>query len=326
MKRKSNKKKHLTQIRPHVADEFASNMKDVAVKYQIPVHSFNATKAHVEGFSSSDRKLADPSRVRSLTHSLLTVVSWTKTKQIYRFSDSLLDEFFENRSLAFPVSGLHMPYTTVYFEPEHIILLDYLNILGAYFTIGDVTKEGKLRCCLSLLFYHEEDDNKEKQIMSFGSFVDPQMTMADAVGDVSNIALQFGMKGDDYKAFVSIVEMFFMCAAYISSEQPDVTMKEKISGQYHPKSGGGKLKKTSIQNWDVGYRIVKDRKTNESNTFHTRNVKSVSYHVRPHTRKAHWHTYWTGKNRTVAKVRWVRDIDVNPKLGNSVAVVHSIHS
>lgn len=330
MKRKSNKKKRMAQIYPHMADEYATNMKDIAQNSNIPTDSFDTAFRHFKRSFEDDTKQLNRQtsmlRAHSTAHMMLSMVSWTKTKQIYRFSDSLMNEFFENRLLNFPISSLHMPFPTVYFELESPILLDEFKIMGAYFTFGDAQKDGKERCCLTLLYFSPSDEFKEANSLTFGTFVASETKMKDVANEVAQSVLQYGFVNKDYATMLELFEVFFMCAAYISSEQPDIIMKEKVSGQYHSKSRSGKIRKTSVQNWDVGYRIVKERKTSSIASTSSNNTAVASYHVRPHIRKAHWHTYWTGPGRTIPKVRWVRDTDVNRNLSDSVAVVHLIDS
>lgn len=149
--------------------------------------------------------------------------------------------------------------------------------------------------------------------------------MADVAAEVAKSFFQFGFENKDYELILELFEVFFMCAAYISSDQPDVTKKKKISGRYHHQSENGKLRKTSVQNWDVGYWIVQERtETARVKTF-SNDSKISSYHVCLHMQKAHWHTYWTGQGRTISKIRWIHDTDVNKNLGDSTTVVHLIN-
>ena len=45
---------------------------------------------------------------------------------------------------------------------------------------------------------------------------------------------------------------------------------------------------------------------------------------RPHVRRAHWHTYWTGAGRTTAKVRWVHPILINADQGEVTPTVRKV--
>lgn len=45
---------------------------------------------------------------------------------------------------------------------------------------------------------------------------------------------------------------------------------------------------------------------------------------RPHVRRAHWHTYWTGEGRSNLKVRWLHPILVNADLGETTPTVRRI--
>jgi len=46
---------------------------------------------------------------------------------------------------------------------------------------------------------------------------------------------------------------------------------------------------------------------------------------RPHARKAHWHTYWTGEGRTIPVLKWVSTALINMDTSQELPqVTHSV--
>jgi hypothetical protein len=64
------------------------------------------------------------------------------------------------------------------------------------------------------------------------------------------------------------------------------------------------------RNWDVGVRIgaaLRRHQQFEQNN-HTKDTHS---NLRPHLRRAHWHTYKTGVGRSESILKWLSPIPVN---------------
>jgi hypothetical protein len=79
--------------------------------------------------------------------------------------------------------------------------------------------------------------------------------------------------------------------------------------------------------WDVGFVVgselrarpawrAPEKETDEDTTGRKR--------PRPHARMAHWHVFWTGKGRTIPRVRWVYAIRVAGYQGDLVPTLHPV--
>ena len=61
--------------------------------------------------------------------------------------------------------------------------------------------------------------------------------------------------------------------------------------------------------FDIGPKLFAARQRAARETTTDANGKIV----RPHIRRAHWHTFWTGAGRTTPIVRWLHPILVHPE-------------
>lgn len=79
---------------------------------------------------------------------------------------------------------------------------------------------------------------------------------------------------------------------------------------YHP-TAKVKNKFSEIRKYDCGFvygaEVRKNRvKLQEGKTQNNKKIVNKSRSpMRPHTRKAHWHHYWTGKGRSELVLRWI---------------------
>ena len=124
-----------------------------------------------------------------------------------------------------------------------------------------------------------------------------------------------------YEEIRPVLRKAMLFAAYLSSEKPDVAENETQKNHYHPSA---KPKNTSIRKWDVGIRYRKTvmsqgpKKDTAESGVHSRHSGFV---MRPHIRKAHWHTYRIGKGRKETKVLWIPPIEINCQMDEKLPVV-----
>lgn len=98
-------------------------------------------------------------------------------------------------------------------------------------------------------------------------------------------------------------------AAYISSAQPDIVENPEQKAIY--RLATDKLRYASLRKWDVGVRYAKEKKRSEQSASASTVTGTTSHRpVRPHIRKAHWHTYCVGPGRTERRVLWLSPITV----------------
>lgn len=90
--------------------------------------------------------------------------------------------------------------------------------------------------------------------------------------------------------------------AYICSSEPDMRRvhRTKGSGKKRKKDNGKKSSRPRV--YECGYRLGKNLRGVMSSSGHAKGTK------RPHIRRAHWHTYWTGPRNSpnrIASVKWI---------------------
>lgn len=82
-----------------------------------------------------------------------------------------------------------------------------------------------------------------------------------------------------------------------------------------------------IKKWDVGFRIGAQIRTFQAGEDAQGEATGTGFSMRPHVRKAHWHSFWTGPRdqleRRRKKVRWLPPIPVN--VDGSESLVPTAH-
>jgi hypothetical protein len=121
---------------------------------------------------------------------------------------------------------------------------------------------------------------------------------------------------DEIPRYVTLV--LYLCAknAEMHNQCPD--QREQIPQRYEPKIIGGKpLVKVSDSPtvWDVGYRVGPAMQKAEEEWEKMSVVKRffTGRHVRPHSRRAHFHWYRVGKGKQEWELKYLDQIEVGRK-------------
>ena len=76
--------------------------------------------------------------------------------------------------------------------------------------------------------------------------------------------------------------------------------------------------------WEVGYRVGSAFRAHEARAATAPppgdDAGASGGAKKPHVRKAHWHTYWTGKGRAVPKVNWLHPMLINTHTADSIPI------
>lgn len=229
-----------------------------------------------------------------LAHTTFTVADWLKFKQCYTITKELADDLFTMDDLTFPVYALHMPFRTVYLDWEELgyDLVREARPLGAFITIGDVPYGEAIVSFCSVVTIASKDGEYMFGGLSF-DYCPEHMEMT-LMETINTLTLEF----DDERQFIINALLF---AAYVSSEQPDVTENEAQKTIYRPSP---KAKYSSVRKWNVGVRYTTERKKQRDETLPVRTEKGRRS-PRPHIRKAHWQIYRVGPGRKEQKVLWI---------------------
>lgn len=139
---------------------------------------------------------------------------------------------------------------------------------------------------------------------------------------------------NDYKATLDLKLRLANIVLYLCSEERDVTAPAdfermaRAQAIFRMKTRNFQAK--HIAKWEVGYRIGAElRKSMPEQSSADEHSSGSGIPVRPHIRRAHWHSFWTGpkndKTKQQVKVRWLPPILVNVNTADDlVPTVHPV--
>lgn len=248
----------------------------------------------------------------------LIVEVWKPDKEVYRFDAELEFALSDIEEIEVPVRILdRLPYQTFYLEfAEDGIYSSHFH--GAFIHL---IKEG-----LGYHLYVMRLTEDGKGMFGSASFV-PDENTKNAVFLISrgnDTICGDSEKDIDWPEFC----MFLLNALlYICSENAEIRENPVTKNTYHP-TARVKNKFSEIRKYDCGFvygaEIRKNRvKLQEGKTQNKKKkVNKSRGPMRPHTRKAHWHHYWTGKGRTELVLRWIPPTVVGT--GARPATIHRV--
>lgn len=201
-------------------------------------------------------------------------------KQCYIATKELSEDLFTMDGLAFPVCALHMPFRTIYLDWE---ALEYDPVrdarpLDAFITIGDVPYGESVVSFCSIVTLALKDGEYAFGGISF-DYCPEHMEMT-LMETINALTLEF----EEERGFIVDALLF---AAYLSSDQPDVTENEAQKAVYRPSP---RAKYSSVRKWDVGVRYAVEHKKQREEAPSVRMGKGRNP-PRSHIRKAHWQVY-----------------------------------
>jgi hypothetical protein len=265
------------------------------------------------------------------------LVAWRPTKGIYRFHPELYESLIETDLEGEVPSDvlLRMPSWAVFIEtpvsenmPFQLAgFWAYLSRMGKQnelVLVGLWRKEGELllECGIDpdwdiLLFnlqlgHHPVSDLTE---MMF------QQTARETGKDLKE-------RTDDMRAVQDhVASAMLSLLLYLCSEKPDISDWEPEQPQF--KYLGKKrrwLASKVIREWDVGLRLGAALQSARERTEAAEGNAGNGTPVRPHVRRAHWHSFWVGKRgEQTISLRWLPPIPVNvTDAGNLPGVLHPV--
>lgn len=250
------------------------------------------------------------------------LAAWRPTKGIYRFDldlgKALVDTPLEGE---LPREILHrLPEWCVYVETTGLVE----GVEGFFAHLEHDAGDGRTE--LRLLLDYGPDDAPQLAAVPLhlveGGLVASVQAMADEAASQAALegvgwtsALARGVVRDLAGRVRPLVSLLL----YLCSEEPDYAGDDRPRIPRLTKTAKGMRMPTADapRTWDVGLRIgaairaareVPER-ADEGGQFDGNGVA----HRRPrgHLRRAHWHTYWTGKGKAVPALRWLFPMMVN---------------
>ncbi|MDR1703876.1 MAG: hypothetical protein LBS19_04220 [Clostridiales bacterium] len=253
---------------------------------------------------------------------LTAALLWTRHKMIYRFDSTLADTL-----MAQPLDGNipseildYLPYPCVYVD--YPIALDDDNFIGFFAWLDWGTKDNNKILRLQLL----KADGKTELMwlpVTGGTLQDSILhTMNQPSSEVGNRT--YTAEEIRNAPITKNISGCINLLLYLCSEKPDLQSKTERQPRFRRDKYGNP---TLAATWEVGIRIgAALRKTAEQadgnetpldieieqNDSTGQSLRSSSS-PRPHMRRAHWHSFWTGKHNSPErklKLQWLPPIAV----------------
>ncbi len=254
-----------------------------------------------------------------MNDTLISVIlsKWRYNKQVYTFSKEFAEILAEMDEFQIDMSIFkYLPFEAFYLEIE-----DSNEVAGVLVRFLPESMEF-VYCVL----YKECGENGENLIKT-GYFFDLEKTFKsfyDMHYDMTKGNAQGRAVLDDFKKTVVFT---LQASMYLCASNTDIEENEYQKKIYRP-SQRIKNKYSEIRKWDVGMRVMKERKQQEIQCMQETSLgtNSIKERQRPrmHWRKAHWHTYLTGPGKNKRELRFIAPILVND-IADELPVVKRIN-
>lgn len=247
---------------------------------------------------------------------------WRKNKQVYGFSEDFYNmlctmEDFQLDSSIFE----YLPYSCFYIE------LEFSNKYDGIF----VKYDKELRCLFFLLLLKYEGTSifriEFTENLSIKQIADKIVN--EESKKMKKISEKTKMSIVNLHSKIEIVEILsfaIQATMYLCSKNCNIKENEVQKKIYKAPKSSIKDKYSEVRKWDVGYRLSAD----EKKSIHSFKEEDSSIILgskrnrpRQHWRRAHWHTYWTGKGRTVKELRFIPPTLVND-INDTIPVVNHL--
>lgn len=257
-------------------------------------------------------------------HSALlgALVAWRPTKGIFRFDTELYESLIDT-DLAGDVPSsvlLRMPGWAVFIETPSSENLPYqLHGFWAYLSRMGAQAE------LILVGLWQKDG------AHLDAGIDPEWDILlynlplgqHPVSDLTTMMYQrsaieaskeYVPRPEDVRAIDDhMVSAMLSLLLYLCSEQPDIS--DWVPAQPAFRYLGMKRRRLASKEaheWDVGLRLGAALKAAKDRADESGGSSEIGASVRPHVRRAHWHSFWVGKRgEQTISLRWLPPIPVN---------------
>lgn len=250
-----------------------------------------------------------------LVGELGALAAWRPTKGIYRFDADLA------AALASTPLDRELPADVLLHLPEWCVWIDPVAGMPGFFAFLE-HDAGDGRCELRLLL--DDGDSLTQVIVHLGrgTLLDGLESMA--LEAAAQHALATGravptIPREQLAPAVALVAPLVSLLLYLCSEEPDLGNREPPQHPSHRSRATGAQGETV---WQVGERVGAALMAAAGAASEAQG--GIHAGPRPHVRRAHWHTYWTGPRggQRTARARWLSPILVGA--GETVATVHRV--
>lgn len=253
---------------------------------------------------------------------LTACVTWSRTKGIYRFDETVLQSVWDT-----PIDEI--PTQLLFRLPEWCVWVETPNDpqSNGFFAYLEYDKSGRveLRFCLSsngTLIQHILHLDKP----TVGEAI--RAAWQYAADNAAKLNVDITYNDDIIKAEVNSVRPRLSLLLYLCSVNSDITYKGEPKQPSYPnpvktKRGVREFPAAMPRVWDVGIRIGASlRRAAEQ-----RDSKGGTHaSPRPHIRRGHYHLFWTGPRRGPQRpvIKWLPPIPVNVHGDDLVATIRKV--
>lgn len=268
------------------------------------------------------------------------LAAWRQYKEIYSFSPELIETLFEqsDEDIVIPMDILKcMPYPCIY------IATDTDAGFFVYWEQDMKTKDIELRFSILDNENRGQKDDPYFSVTNLWLHVFPGATVGDGIRKgaeifENNIRRKQGddiipMTSDDVCDYCTpIISKLIQLVLYICAENAEVEENPETKPYTRKPKPGTPPKdvRREIRTWDVGVKFASNvRKARESMEIREHSVggNGERNSPRPHTRRGHWHHYWTGSetagNRKLI-LKWTAPIFVGGNRDDTITTINEL--
>jgi hypothetical protein len=243
---------------------------------------------------------------------LAAILAWRPTKGVYRFDDDLLKSLWDvELDKDIPVDVLfNLPEWCCYIDLDGFQQAMDMNLYGFFVYFESDANTGNREVRLTFARDHDGDPG----IMTLPFHIDQetrigemlQSTVDFAAPHVPDELKALENKQVPHKEAVAMFSRYFSLVLYLCSADRDIiqtSKPRKVKQTRNPKKQKRQLPLEYRVGSAIGGAIRRARGGHQT----TGDGSSKA----PHIRKAHYHTYWTGKGRTKPIVKFISPVPVN---------------
>jgi len=264
---------------------------------------------------------------------LTAALIWIRGKMIYRFDDTLADTLAaQPLDGKIPPEALHyLPYPCVYIERK-MLVGDYEAI--GFFAWLDYADAKILR----LQFLQTNGETLPIPIPITGGTIDDSILEFIKLASERHGHAGVSMYDADEllnSPFPKLIAECVNLLLYLCSEKPDVPDDTELRARRSRDSYGNPKR---VAQWDVGTRIgaalrrttereVTEEPPNDEDGSIEQAEKKQHASPRPHMRRAHWHSFWTGKRDSPEHklvLCWLPPTTVNMQVMDLPSVINPV--
>lgn len=293
-----------------------------------------------DGILSKDPRFADPDSRLDLAPELLAAYLWRRHKAVYAFdpdlAESLADQADDVKDTdVIPVDMLlSLPYPCPYIKCSSLFVVDGVETVDGFFSFIDQDNghlylhiQALFRNMTSSLSFHIALMADDAEIVTIGDalrYTLRQALQADpGVEDVDPDVDDISSHCHEVLSCLQLL-LYILAANADSVERPRPTPKDRKTGAPRERKGiEDKLGEIAV--FDVGVRIGAALRRSTSAPHAAGTGTGTGSAKRPHTRRGHWHHYWTGspKDESARKLilKWTAPTFIHAELGDDTVTV-----